>query len=75
LKTQKRKSVEQSNEPRHYKCPYLVNKSDKVCRRMIDEGLDGELSQFDVEHYCNGNPMNCYYYRSVQSKRETIAIS
>jgi len=47
------------------KCPYLVEKSEKkVCRRMIEEGKDRELSRFDLEHYCNGKPMFCYFARA-----------
>lgn len=51
------------------KCPYLVDESKKkACRRMIEEGKDGELSRFDLEQYCNRKPINCYFFRSAQSR-------
>jgi len=31
---------------------------------MIEEGKDRELSRFDLEHYCNGKPMFCYFARA-----------
>jgi len=50
------------------KCPYISNSPPK-CTRMIEEGLDGELSDFDIQHFCDGNPVNCYFYRLSPSKK------
>jgi hypothetical protein len=53
---------------KNVKCPYLVDESEKkVCRRMIKEGKGGELSLFDLEHYCNGKQVYCYFFRSARS--------
>jgi hypothetical protein len=34
--------------------------------------MQGEVSDFDVQHFCAGNPMCCYYYRtpSKQAKAQ-----
>jgi len=45
-------------------CPYLSGGSKKVCRKMVEKGLDGVVSSFDVEHFCKGNMFYCYYFRS-----------
>ena len=45
------------------KCVYLSNNHKKICERMVEAGLDGRVSKFDVEHFCMGNPNNCYYFR------------
>jgi len=53
------------------KCPYLsVDEGKNICIRMEEEGKVGEVSDFDVLHYCNGNPVNCYYFRN--SKNTTV---
>lgn len=45
-------------------CPYLmIKEQSKTCKRMLADGLDGEVAEFDVEHYCRGNPACCYYFR------------
>jgi len=31
---------------------------------MVEKGLDGGVSSFDIEHFCRGNPFYCYYFRS-----------
>ena len=30
---------------------------------MLTENLDEELSDFDLKHFCDGNPIYCYYFR------------
>jgi len=46
-------------------CPHLILKEGtKVCRRMLEEGLDGEVNEFDIKHYCKDNPTCCYYFRA-----------
>ncbi len=50
------------------KCPYLSNNPKKTCVRMVEAGLDGSVSKFDVEHFCMGNPNNCYYFRFSSSQ-------
>ena len=51
------------------KCPYLRN-SPPRCIRMIEKGLDGKVSDFDMEHYCDCNPVNCYFYRISSSEKD-----
>ena len=36
---------------------------------MVEQGLDGELDDFDRTHYCNGNPNHCYFYRSCSVQK------
>jgi hypothetical protein len=45
------------------KCPYLSNASKKVCVRMLEHKLEDELTDFDIRHFCDGNPIYCYYFR------------
>jgi len=53
-------------------CPYLfVNDGVRICKRMVEEGVDGKVSDFDVQHYCQGNSVNCYYFRTSE-KQQTI---
>jgi hypothetical protein len=28
-----------------------------------------QISDFDFEHFCNGNPLNCYYYRKAINEK------
>jgi len=51
------------------KCPYLSSNPKRVCRRMVDAGLDGDVSSFDIEHFCRGNPIYCYHFRSFPSRK------
>jgi len=51
------------------KCPYISNNPPK-CIKMIEEGLDGKVSDFDIQHFCNGNPVNCYFYRLPPSPKD-----
>jgi hypothetical protein len=48
-------------------CPYLSS-SFRICKKMIEDGLDGAVSSFDIKHFCRGNPFYCYYFRSHPSK-------
>jgi len=53
-------------------CPYLSEGSDeRVCNQMINQGLDGELDEFDIKHYCKGNPNHCYFYRTCEAQKTT----
>jgi hypothetical protein len=56
------KNTEKEKEGNQMKCPYVRN-SPLKCVRMIEEGLDGKISDFDLQHFCDGNPVNCYFYR------------
>ena len=50
-------------------CQYLSNvEGKKTCRRMLEEGMDGEVSDFDVQHFCTSNPVYCYYHRTEQKQ-------
>jgi len=50
------------------RCPHLLVKDDvQICQRMIEAGVDGRVSDFDVRYYCNGNPVNCYYFRHSET--------
>ena len=45
-------------------CPSLMeHKEKKTCRKMLEMGIDDDVSDFDVEHYCQGKPVNCYFFR------------
>jgi len=55
------------------KCPYACN-SPLKCIRMIENGLDGKLSDFDIQHFCNGNPVNCYFYRLPQLQKDEKSL-
>ena len=48
------------------RCPYLSEKSKKVCVKMLEMNLNGELTDFDIKHFCDGNPIYCYYFRLPQ---------
>lgn len=52
------------------RCPYLSIGPKRICKRMVEAGLDGEVSSFDVEHFCRGNIIYCYYFRSSPSKKQ-----
>jgi hypothetical protein len=52
------------------KCPYMIIESGrKTCKHMIEQGLDEELDDFDLTHYCEGNPHYCFFFRFF-GKRE-----
>jgi len=46
------------------RCPHLSKSSKKICSKMVEKGLDGRVSSFDIKHFCRGNPNYCYYFRS-----------
>ena len=52
------------------KCPYLSEASKKVCVKMLELKLKGDLTDFDIRHYCIGNPIFCYYFRLPQIEKE-----
>lgn len=51
------------------KCPYLSKASKKVCIKMLELKLKGELTDFDIRNYCEGNPIFCYYFRLPQVEK------
>ena len=52
-------------------CPYLSAVSDRrICRLMVGQRLDGELDDFDISHYCKGNPNYCFFFRSYSSRTQ-----
>jgi len=54
-------------------CPHLfVNDNVRICKKMVDAGIDGKVSDFDIQHYCYGNPINCYYFR-IQEKQIPVS--
>lgn len=56
-------------------CPYLsVAPNRKICRPMVEQGLDGELDHFDITHYCEGNPNHCYFYRSCNAQESAAKL-
>lgn len=45
-------------------CPHLsASEGKKTCQRMLDLGMDGEVTDFDTHHFCEGNPVYCYFFR------------
>ena len=52
------------------KCPYLSEASKKVCVKMLELKLKGDLTDFDIRHYCTENPIFCYYFRLPQIEKE-----
>jgi hypothetical protein len=58
------------------KCPYLFDKNNvRLCESMEEAGMDGKVSDFDVEHYCDGTPVNCFYFRNANKlKQPTFTI-
>jgi len=50
------------------RCPYLSSSSQKTCLRMTEEGLDSKVSDFDIQHFCNGIPFHCYFFRFPREK-------
>ena len=37
---------------------------------MLELKLKGDLTDFDIRHYCTGNPIFCYYFRLPQIEKE-----
>ena len=54
------------------KCPHLS--TDNKCLKMLEEKLYEELTDFDIKHYCKGNPINCFYFRKLIMKRNPELI-
>jgi hypothetical protein len=53
------------------RCPYLFVESERrVCKQLIEYGLDEELDDFDISHYCEGNPNHCFYFRLYGNRKE-----
>jgi hypothetical protein len=46
-------------------CPYLSNSSKNVCTKMLEANMNADLTDFDLKHFCDGDPIYCYYYRSA----------
>jgi len=53
----------------YVKCPHFRSPN-KICARMAEKGLDAKLSDFDIQHFCNGNPINCFFFRTSPSKNK-----
>jgi len=57
-------------------CPHLaVNEGKKFCKKMKEAGTDGEVSDFDIQHYCQGNPVNCYYFRTLDKHATKLSLA
>jgi hypothetical protein len=57
------------------RCPYLyVNDNIKICKRMVEADIDARISDFDIEHYCNGNPVSCYYFRNQNKNTKDSSL-
>lgn len=59
------------------KCPYLSTASKKVCVKMLENQLKDEITDFDIKHFCDGNPIYCYYFRlpaieATAKEKETL---
>lgn len=67
-KKKEKKPKKEERKPLRAKCPHL--RSDKTCARMIKEGLDGSVSDVDIKHFCDGNPLLCYYFRLSPPKKK-----
>ncbi len=48
------------------RCPYLSNATEKVCVKMLEAQISEALNDFDLKHFCDGNPIYCYYFRLPQ---------
>ena len=55
------------------KCPYLSIASSKECVKMLEQNMDEKLSDFDLKHFCDGNPVYCYYFRLPQLELKRAA--
>ena len=60
----------QRQDIRYVKCPYFRKSPNKICVRMAEKGLDATLSDFDIQHFCNDNPINCFFFRSSSPEKE-----
>jgi len=41
---------------------------------MTEEKMDEELTDFDLKHFCEGNPIYCYHFRktAVKARQEPL---
>ena len=53
-------------------CPYLFSKFERICVKMVEAGLSGQISDGDYERYCNGTPSYCYYFRKAEEKTKAL---
>lgn len=53
------------------RCPYLSDATKKVCVKMLEAQISGDLNDFDLRHFCDGNPIYCYYFRLPQLQNQT----
>jgi hypothetical protein len=53
------------------RCPYLSSATKKVCVKMLEAQVSGELNDFDIKHFCDGDPVYCYYFRLPQLRKAT----
>jgi len=56
------------------RCLYLSSDSKKKCTEMEKAGMPSEISDFDYEHFCNGNPVNCYYFRKAENEKTQMKM-
>jgi hypothetical protein len=38
---------------------------------MENQGLNGELEDFDLTHYCEANPNYCFFFRFLHKREQT----
>ena len=54
-------------------CPSLLkHKGKRTCRKMLEMGVDDDVSDFDLEHYCQGKPVNCYFFRIQEDEKAQL---
>lgn len=54
------------------RCPYLSSESKrKKCTKMIEAELSEEISDSDYEHYCDGNPIYCFFLQGNGMPKES----
>jgi hypothetical protein len=51
------------------RCPYLSTATKKECVKMLEAQTSGDLNDFDIKHFCDGNPIYCYYFRLPQLQK------
>ena len=51
------------------RCPYLSNATKKVCVKMLEAQVSEDLNDFDIRHFCDGDPVYCYYFRLPQLQK------
>jgi len=51
------------------RCPYLSNATKKVCVKMLEAQVSEDLNDFDIKHFCDGDPVYCYYFRLPQLQK------